>query len=84
MLLETEKHKWRYPGKVKIKKHSLPNAPKEEEMRNKPAFPKLHYMGTAKWTSAWQDQQNGIMHPAKTQISLGIHPVWSESSLCAQ
>ena len=24
------------------------------------------------------------MHPAKTQISLGIHPVWSESSLCAQ
>ena len=22
--------------------------------------------------------------PAKTQISLGIHPVWSESSLCAQ
>ena len=21
---------------------------------------------------------------AKTQISLGIHPVWSESSLCAQ
>ena len=24
------------------------------------------------------------MRPAKTQISLGIHPVWSESSLCAQ
>ena len=24
------------------------------------------------------------LHPAKTQISLGIHPVWSESSLCAQ
>ena len=23
------------------------------------------------------------MHPAKTQISLGICPVWSESSLCA-
>ena len=23
------------------------------------------------------------MHPAKTQISLGIRPVWSESSLCA-
>ena len=23
------------------------------------------------------------MHPAKTRISLGIHPVWSESSLCA-
>ena len=24
------------------------------------------------------------MHPAKTQISLGIRPGWSESSLCAQ
>ena len=24
------------------------------------------------------------LHPAKTQISLGIHPVWSESSLCTQ
>ena len=24
------------------------------------------------------------MRPAKTQISLGICPVWSESSLCAQ
>ena len=23
------------------------------------------------------------VHPAKTQISLGIHPVWSESSQCA-
>ena len=24
------------------------------------------------------------VHPAKTQLSLGIHPDWSESSLCAQ
>ena len=24
------------------------------------------------------------VHPAKTHISLGIRPVWSESSLCAQ
>ena len=24
------------------------------------------------------------VHPAKTQISLGIRPVWSESSLCTQ
>ena len=24
------------------------------------------------------------VRPAKTQISLGIHPAWSESSLCAQ
>ena len=25
-----------------------------------------------------------LVRPAKSQISLGIHPVWSESSLCAQ
>ena len=29
----------------------------------------------------WQNQQS--MRPAKTLISLGIHPVWSESSLSA-
>ena len=28
------------------------------------------------WAVSWQNQQND-MHPAKTQISLGIHPVWS-------
>ena len=26
---------------------------------------------------------NVVVHPAKTQISLGIRPVWSESSLSA-
>ena len=32
-----------------------------------------------------QDKTNKMtVHPAKTQISLGMHPVWSESSLCAQ
>ena len=31
------------------------------------------------------DKTNNVaMRPAKTQISLGIRPVWSESSLCAQ
>ena len=31
------------------------------------------------------DKTNKVsVRPAKTQISLGIHPVWSESSLCAQ
>ena len=31
------------------------------------------------------DKTNKIaVRPRKTQISLGIHPVWSESSLCAQ
>ena len=28
--------------------------------------------------------QKWLEHPAKTQISLDIHPVWSESSLCAE
>ena len=32
---------------------------------------------------AWQNQQNDV-RPAKTQISLGIRPVWSESSLSAR
>ena len=35
------------------------------------------------WAASWQNQQMTV-HPAKTQISLGICPVWSESSLCAQ
>ena len=31
------------------------------------------------------DKPNKLsVHPAKTHISLGIHPVWSESSLCTQ
>ena len=31
------------------------------------------------------DKTNKVaVRPAKTQISLGIRPVWSESSLCAQ
>ena len=34
-----------------------------------------------KWAASWQNQQN--VHPAKSQISLGICPVWSESSLFA-
>ena len=34
------------------------------------------------WATAWQNQQNNLS-PVKTQINLGICPVWSESSLCA-
>ena len=44
-----------------------------------------------KLTNIWHpieprhDKTNKVtMRPAKTQISLGIRPVWSESSLCAQ
>ena len=36
-----------------------------------------------KWASAWKKQQQISVRPAKTQISLGIPPVWSESSLSA-
>ena len=45
------------------------------------------------WASTQSDQSLRCPHeerlcmtlgPAKTQISLGIHPVWSESSLCTQ
>ena len=38
-----------------------------------------HYNGAAPWqkTTKW-------LCPAKTQISLGICPVWSKTSLCAQ
>ena len=33
----------------------------------------------------WHDKTNKMsVRPAKTQISLGIRPVWSESSLCTQ
>ena len=34
------------------------------------------------WAATWQNQQNECA-PSKTQISLGIHPVWSESLLSA-
>ena len=38
-----------------------------------------------KWIEPPHDKTNEMtMLPAKTQISLGIHPVWSESSLFAQ
>ena len=32
------------------------------------------------WATAWQKQQNDVRQ-GKTQISLDIRPVWSESSL---
>ena len=36
------------------------------------------------WAASWQNPTNWSVRPAKTQISLGIHPVWSESSLYTQ
>ena len=37
------------------------------------------------WNEPPRDKTNKVtVHPAKIQISLGIRPVWSESSLCAQ
>ena len=38
-----------------------------------------------KTNEPWHDKTNKMsVRPVKTQISLGIRPVWSESSLCAQ
>ena len=34
-----------------------------------------------KWAGAGQNQQNDLCAQRRLQISLGIHPVWSESSL---
>ena len=36
-----------------------------------------------KWAASWQNQQNGICAQRRLKISLGIRPVWSESSLSA-
>ena len=45
------------------------------------SYPSL-YLSHRIW--AVNDKTNKmIVRPAKTQISLGICPVWSESSLCA-
>ena len=37
-----------------------------------------------KWATSCQKKTKWHVCPAKTQISLGIRPVWSESSLCTQ
>ena len=36
------------------------------------------------WASAWQKPTKEHESPAQTLIRLGIRPVWSEASLCAQ
>ena len=35
------------------------------------------------WAATWQNQQNGMCAQRRLKISLGIRPVWSESSLSA-
>ena len=54
----------------------------------------LYFLQNQNWAATWQNQQKGCAPSedsdqtgrilAKTQISLGIRPVWSESSLGAQ
>ena len=40
---------------------------------------------TVKIIEPWHDKSNKMsVRPMKTHISLGIHPVWSESSVCSQ
>ena len=40
-------------------------------------------MSPSIWAASWQSQQNYLCGQAKTRLSLGICPVWSESSLSA-
>ena len=49
------------------------------------SIPILHFLQYSQsiWAASWQNQQNDFV-PSKTQVSLGIRPVWSESLLCAQ
>ena len=42
----------------------------------------IHGLFQVKWAASWQNQQN--VRLSNIRISLGIRPVWSESSLCAQ
>ena len=46
----------------------------------------FNYSSIQLWINEPRHDKTSIMsvRPAKTQISLGIRPVWSESSLCAQ
>ena len=45
-------------------------------------FSAIHFRSD--WYEPRHDKTNKVtVRPAKTQISLGIRPVWSESSLCA-
>ena len=46
---------------------------------NKRIFAAMLY---TKWAASWQNKQCGLC-AQRTHISLGIHPVWSESSLSA-
>ena len=43
-----------------------------------------HKLSKCIWAASWQNPTKWHVRPAKTQISLGIHPVWSESSLSAR
>ena len=36
------------------------------------------------WTASWQNQQSECAHSENLQVSLGIRPVWTYSSLCTQ
>ena len=65
--------RYKVDGKTRYEFHILPKAPNRKETKHKGPHEPQH------------DKTNKMtLRPAKTQISLGIRPVWSESSLCAQ
>ena len=43
----------------------------------------LEFYDTLIWAAAWQNQQNDMCAQRRLRSGLGIHPVWSESSLSA-
>ena len=47
-------------------------------------YSQFHLLFTIKLSRLVTKPAKWSVRPAKTQISLGIHPVWSESSQCAQ
>ena len=52
--------------------------------RNKETRCKRKWRASVNSFEPWHDKTNKMsVRPAKTQISLGIRPVWTESSLCA-
>ena len=59
---------WKPPGDI-CEKAMIVNADYISHMKYEPPHDKANEM---------------TVHPAKTQISQGIHPVWSESSQCPQ
>ena len=79
---------WAFAGHLCDKYHGLAlincKNPKNSETQNNCCiYPKTEQCGFTIHEPAHDKTNKMSVRPAKTQISLGIHPVWSESSLSA-